>query len=335
MPQANAQMMSLQAAADYLGTGAIEVNEYEPVITDLVRRRSVALQRFKQVPATGQPHRYFEQTAIAQAAFQSTGGQGGSAISPTPASPTRVERSAFIKACVNQSNIALFDKMVTQQQKKFAEVVARDIEDIVSGINVARAAGVWNGNDTSLSTPTTVQYMGLLSQITTQATVASGASIIDGLKAEIAQIMGNPGYVAKPTAIYVNPILGNYLDQEAKGTQMYMNEVEVVAGVKVKALSTQAGDIPVIGDAFLPAATAAAYGFSAPPAGQKNYFAVILMEEMVEMPYVSGESDNPNPMLYQLGLTGNLSGQFVGVMFDAVIAKAATYAHAVVAVQRP
>lgn len=331
----NAQMVSLAAAADYLGTGAIEVNEYEPVITDIVRRRSAALQRVKQVPATGQPHRYFEQTAIAQGAFGNTGGQGGSAISPTPASPTRYERSAFIKAVINQSNIALFDKMVTQQQKKFAEVIARDIEDIVNGINVTRAAALWNGTDTSLSTPTTNQYVGLLTQITTQVTVAPGASIIDGIKSAVASLVGNAGYVVKPSAIYVNPILGDYIDREAKAGQIFLNEVEVVAGVKVKALATQAGDLPIIGDAFLPAATGAAYGFSAPPAGNKNYFAVILMEELVEMPYVSGETDNPNPMLFQLGLTGNLSGQFVGVQFDAVVAKAAGYAHATVAIQRP
>ncbi|KVT86273.1 hypothetical protein WT25_11000 [Burkholderia territorii] len=330
-----AEMMSLKAAADYLGTGAIEVNEYEPVITDIVRRRSVALQRFKQVPATGQPHRYFEQTAIAQAAFSTTGGQGSSAISPSPSSPTRVERSAFIKAVVNQSNIALFDKMVTQQQKKFAEVIARDIEDIISGINVTRAQGVWNGNDTSLTAPTTVQYVGLLSQITTQATIAPGASIIDGLKAEVAALFANPTYVVKPTAIYVNPVLGDYIDREARAGQITLTEIEVTSGVVVKALATQAGVLPLIGDQFLPAASGAAYGFSAPPAGNKNYFAVIITEDMVEMPYVSGETDNPNPMLFQLGLTGNLSGQFVGVMFDAVIAKAATYAHAVVAVQRP
>lgn len=331
----SAQMMSLQAAADYLGTGAVEVNEYEPVILDIVRRRSVALQRFRQVPATGQPHRYFEQTAIAQAAFSTTGGQGSAAISPTPSSPTRVERSAFIKAVVNQSNIALFDKMVTQQQKKFAEVVARDIEDIISGINVTRAQAVWNGNDTSLTSPTTTQYMGLLSQITTQATIAPGSSIIDGLKAEVAALFANQTYVVKPTAIYVNPILGDYIDREARNGQITLTEVEVTSGVVVKALATQAGNLPLIGDQFLPAAAGAAYGFSAPPAGNKNYFAVILMEEMLEMPYVSGETDNPNPLLFQLGLTGNLSGQFVGVMFDSIIAKAASYAHAVVAVQRP
>ena len=330
-----AQMMKFEAAADYLGTGAIEVNDYEDVISDIVRRSSVALQRFKAIPATGQPHRYFDQTAIAQGAFQSTGGQGGSAISPTATGPTRTERPAFIKACVAQSNIALFDKMVTQQQKKFANVVAKDIDDIISGINVARASNLWNGNDTSLSAPTTVQYVGLLTQISTQYQVAVGASIIDGLKFAVAELVGQPGFAPRPSAIYVNPILGNYIDQEAKAGQIFLNEVEVVAGVKVKAISTQAGDLPLIGDAFLPAATAAAYGFSAPPAGNKNYFAVILMEDEVEMPYVSGETDNPNPMLFQLGLTGNLSGQFVGVKFDAVIAKQAAYAHATVAVYRP
>ena len=330
-----AQMMSLSAAADYLGTGAIEVNDYEPVIADIVRRSSVALQRLKNVPATGQPHRYFDQTAVAQASFQSTGGQGGAAIAPTATGPTRTERPAFVKAVVAQSNIALFDKMVTQQQKKFADVIAKDIDDIISGINIARASNIWNGNDTSLSVPTTVQYVGLLTQITTQYQVAVGASIIDGLKFAVAELVGQPGFAPRPSAIYVNPILGNYIDQEAKAGQIFLNEVEVVAGVKVKAISTQAGDLPLIGDAFLPAATAAAYGFSAPPAGNKNYFAVILMEDEVEMPYVSGETDNPNPMLFQLGLTGNLSGQFVGVKFDAVIAKQAAYAHATVAVYRP
>ena len=330
-----AQMMSLQAAADYLGTGAIEVNDYEPVIADIVRRQSVALQRIKDVPATGQPHRYFEQTAIAAAAFGNTGGQGGSAIAPTPTSPTRSERSAFVKAVVNQSNIALFDKLVTQQQKKFAAVIAQDIEDIVNGINVTRASAIWNGTDTSLTTPTTNQYVGLLTQITTQATVASGASIIDGIKSVVAELVGQAGYVVKPTAVYVNPVLGDYIDREAKAQQITMNEEEVAAGVKVKTLSTQAGVLPIVGDAFLPAASGAAYGFGAPPAGLKNYFAVVLMEDMVEMPYVSGESDDPKPMLFQLGLTGNLSGQFVGVKFDCVVAKGAGYAHAVVCVQRP
>jgi len=323
------------ASADYLGTGAVEVNMYEDVIVDIVRRTSVALQRFRDVPATGQPHRYFEQTAIATAAFGNTGGQGGAAIAPSPTGPTRIERSAFVKAITGQTNISLFDKMVTQQQKQFAQVVAQDVEDTLSAIQVTRAQALWSGNDTSLTTPTTLQYVGLLTQITTQATVAPGVSIIDVLKAQVAQMVGNQIYNVRPTAIYLNPVLNDYVDREAKAGNIILDQVEVAVGVTVSALNTQAGKLPLIGEAFLPAATAAAYGFSAPLAGFKNYFAVIVTERLIELPYVSGETQNPNPMLFQLGLTGNLSGQYVGVKFDSVVAKGATYAHVVVCVQRP
>ena len=63
--QMNASFLDLHAAADFLGPGAVEVNRYQTEITDIVRRRGVFGQRIKQVPATGHPSRFFEQTAIA------------------------------------------------------------------------------------------------------------------------------------------------------------------------------------------------------------------------------------------------------------------------------
>ena len=59
-----AQFLDLQAAADFLGPGAVEVNRYQTEIFDIVRRRGVFGQRIRQVPATGHPSRFFEQTAI-------------------------------------------------------------------------------------------------------------------------------------------------------------------------------------------------------------------------------------------------------------------------------
>jgi hypothetical protein len=53
------------------------------------------------------------------------------------------------------------------------------------------------------------------------------------------------------------------------------------------------------------------------------------------MPYISGKTRNPRPRIFQLGLTSSLSGQYVGILFDAVVAKGASYAHSVVALQRP
>lgn len=325
-----AQFMSLSAAADFTGPGAIEVPVFEREITDLVRRTSVTMQRLPQVPATGHPHRYFEQTAIASAAFQDP-----RALNPSTSGPTRAERSVMIKAIAAQTNLSLFDVEVTKQQGQFAQLEAKDIMDIASGIVVTSAQALWNGDDTSLTSPTTQSYVGLLTQITQQSVIAPGASIIDGIKAEVAAMVANPTYVNKPSAIYINPILGDLIDREAKAANITLGTVEVVAGVKVRSIMTQAGELPLISESYLPAATGAAYGFSAPPSGNKNYFAVILQEDMIERPYVSGGDQNPNPRIFQLGLVNDLAGKHVGVLFDAVVAKGASYAHAVVAVQRP
>ena len=60
----NAKFTEIHAAADYLGPGAVEVPMYQSEITDLARRRGAFGQRIKQVPATGHPSRFFEETAI-------------------------------------------------------------------------------------------------------------------------------------------------------------------------------------------------------------------------------------------------------------------------------
>jgi hypothetical protein len=332
MSKVQAQMMDLSAAADYLGTGAIEVPIFEKEIVDMVRRISVSLQRFPQVPATGHPHRYFEQTAIAVATSVDPRN-----ISATASGPIRIERPVFIKAEVAQSNLSLFDKDVTEQQGQFASVVAKDIEDIAAAVQVQRANMVWAGTDTSLVAPTTVQWCGGLTQITQIFTVASGSSIIDGLKTAVATIVANANYAARPTAVYLNPLLGDYIDQEAKASRITLDSVEVVAGVSVAAISTQVGKLPLVGDPYMPTcpASTAQYGFSATPAGLKGYYAAIIMESEVEIPVISGKEFNANPRIFQLGLTGNLAGQFVGVKFDAIVFKGPSYAHAVVQVIRP
>jgi len=59
-----ANFFDIHSAADYIGPGAIEVPLYQTEITDIVRRRGLFGQRIKQVPATGHPSRFFEETAI-------------------------------------------------------------------------------------------------------------------------------------------------------------------------------------------------------------------------------------------------------------------------------
>ena len=327
-------MDRMEAAADFLGNGAIEINRYESEIFDIIRRSSVFLQRVNRKPAMGHPHRYFEQTAIAAAAFTDPRN-----ITPVATGPSRIERSAPVKAIVNQTNLSLFDVEVTKQQGQFAQVEAKDIADILNSVVVTSAGAVWTGTDTSLTVPTTTQYVSALTQITTTGQVVAGASIVDGLKSQVAAMVANVTYVIRPTAIYIDTILGDYLDREAKAAQITFDKVEVTAGVVVRTIQTQAGPIPLVVDPFLSAAITAAgtsaYGFSAVPVGVKGYYAVIVTESDIEMAVISGGDGNLQPRLFQLGLLAGLQGQYVGIVFDNLIVKGATYAHRLVQVLRP
>jgi hypothetical protein len=248
-----------------------------------------------------------------------------------------VERAAFIKAVTAQTNLSLFDVDVTRMQGQFAGLEAKDIEDIVSAIIIAEAPAVWYGTDTSLSSPTTNQYVGLLAQITTQSVIAPGASIIDGVKAQVASLVAQTGFKVKPTGIYLNPLTADLIDREAKAQHIDLHTVNVAAGISVKSLNTVAGDLPLISDPWLTpgAAGVAQFGFAAPAAGNRSHWIVILTESEVEMPTVHGGDGNMNPRIFQLGLISNLTGQYVGVHFNCIIAKAFAYAHAVVQLQRP
>jgi hypothetical protein len=67
--------------------------------------------------------------------------------------------------------------------------------------------------------------------------IAPGASIVDGLKAAVAQMAAPTDFVVKPTGIYLNPILADLIDRESKAQHIELGTV-MVAGVSVKAIST-------------------------------------------------------------------------------------------------
>jgi hypothetical protein len=320
-----ANFLDIHATADYIGPGAIEVPFYQTEITDIVRRNSIFGQRIKQVPATGHPSRYFEETAIP------TPGTSGfvnprSIVAPV-VSPTRIEHSVPLKAIVAQLNYNLFDLELGTQQKQFAYLQAKDLVDTVQGVAVTHDVALWNGNDTSLTTPTTLQYFGVAGQIAAggnTTTIAATASIVDGFKSTIAQMVANSGFAVRPTAIYANPVLLDLIDREMKTDfNVVLETVEITAGFRVKALSTQAGNLPLIPDWSL------AYT-GTPGSGSAVLPAYIVTEDMIEYHWLS----EPNPRIFQLGLPGSLASQYVVVKFGAPVVKGATYAHYQVLVDR-
>src|SRR5512141_2407410 len=110
------KFIDLNAAADFMGPGAVEITRYQTEITDIVRRRGVFGQRIKQVPATGHPSRFFEETAIASPTAANAFVDPRNIVA-TINSPTRVERSVPLKALVSQINYNLFDIEVGNQQR--------------------------------------------------------------------------------------------------------------------------------------------------------------------------------------------------------------------------
>jgi len=316
---------SIKAAADYLAPGAIEVNRYQAEIFDLVRRRFVLGQRINQVPATGQPSRYFEQLQIGTAGFVDP-----RVIAATASQPERVERVVTLKAIVGQINYSLFDVEVNQQQGQFPYLEAKDLTDQVDAVLKQHDLKLWNGNDTDLVVPTTTQYFGISGQIFSATqyggfnqikTIGSSSSLVDGTKTQVAGMVARQDYEVKPSGLYLNPTFADLFDQEAKTVQLYYNEVEVIPGVIVKAIPTQAGLLPMIPDA----------GLTVLPSGSQNqYTGFILSEEFVEYHWLT----SPVPRVFQLGLVGNLAAQFVIVKFGSVVVKGPQYAHAAIQTTR-
>ena len=191
------QFVDLIAAADFLGPGAIEVDRYQTEIFDIVRRRGVFGQRIKQVPATGHPSRFFEETAIASPTAAQAFVDPRNIV-PTVQSPTRVELAVPLKALVSQINYNLFDLEVTAQQSQFAYLQAKDLADAVDGLLRTHDVALWNGTDTSLSAPTTSQYFGAIGQIEAGGNTTDDrertASIVDGIKSTVAQMVSSSSY---------------------------------------------------------------------------------------------------------------------------------------------
>ncbi len=322
----NAKFTEIHAAADYIGPGAVEVPLYQTEITDLVQRRGVFGQRIKQVPATGHPSRYFEETSIPSPAASSGFVDPRNIVAPL-VSPTRVERSVPLKALVAQINYNLFDIELGKQQSQFAYLQAKDLADTVDGVLRTHDIALWNGTDTSLSSPTTAQYYGAAAQIAAggnSITIGTSQSIVDGFKSAIAQMISNTSYGVRPTAIYANPVLLDLIDREMKSEfNVVLNTQKIEGGFTVKMLSTQAGDIPLIPEWTLPYT-------GTPGSGSAVLPAYIVTEDLIEYHWLS----DPNPRIFQLGLPGSLTSQYVVVKFGAPVVKGANYAHYQVLVDR-
>ena len=322
----NATFADIHAAADYIGPGAIEVPLYQTEIFDICRRSSPFGQRIKQVPATGHPSRFFEETAIPNPG--TAGFVNPRSISPTVVSPTRVELSVPLKAIVAQINYNLFDIELGDQQKQFAYLQAKDLVDTVSGVMVAHDVALWNGNDTSLSTPTTTQYMGAAAQIAGRRQLGDRDHIDEDRGHDQDHGCADGGQQRLPCAAH-----GDLCQPGAAGPDRPGDEDRVQRGAEhrpdhrrlPREDAFDAGRRSASDSRLEPAAYT-----GTPGSGTAVLPAYIVTEDLIEYHWLG----DPTPRIFQLGLPNSLTYQYVAVKFGAPVVKGANYAHYQVLVDR-
>jgi hypothetical protein len=320
-----AYSIDVAAATQFQGPGALIVDDFQKEITDCLRRNSILDGRMKYTPATGDISTYYEQNTV----------NGGASVDPrnpsaTPTSNPRTPHGLKVKAMTNQVNFGHYDVVLGQQQAHFTELQAKDLDDMLNGIGLYHARMLWRGTDTNLAAPTTLQYVGLSKQITNTFKVGPSASIVSAIRAKVAAMVASERYVLMPTAIYINPIGHHYLEEEERQaannqTQISNLKKTTVAGLEVLAVMTAAGLLPIIPEPFMPAEV------NTTTPENTDYGIAIVTEPMLEYHYV-GEK---GMYLFELGTTGNLQKQFVGIKYGAPVAKGPSYAHAYGTIERP
>jgi hypothetical protein len=137
-------------------------------------------------------------------------------------------------------------------------------------------------------------------------------------------MLSNSSYGVRPTAIYANPVLLDLIDREMKTEfNVVLNTDNITGGIRVKMLSTQAGDLPLIPDWSLNYT-------GTPGSGSAVLPAYIVTEDLIEYHWLG----DPTPRIFQLGLPNSMTYQYVAVKFGAPVVKGATYAHYQVLVDR-
>jgi hypothetical protein len=118
-------------------------------------------------------------------------------------------------------------------------------------------------------------------------------------------------------------MLLDLIDQEMKTEfNVVLNTDNITGGVRVKMLSTQAGDLPLIPDWSL--------GYTGTIGSGAVLPAYIVTEDLIEYHWLG----DPTPRVFQLGLPSSLTYQYVAVKFGAPVVKGANYAHYQVLVDR-
>lgn len=327
MAVTKSKFITAAAVADYNQSHYIELPKFQNLMVDLLNRNVTIRNRITPVMATGYPSRYWEQTKIAHnAKFVNprTGDNGKYGVDTYDEDYGRVEKAVYLKAITSGIKYSLFDtEVVAQQGDALAKsLLNKDMEDMIVDLLQTSNKGIWTGAATAVDDSTSVEYCGLVTQITDAVTVANpysfatgtGEFVTDTIRTKMASNLASTKYIGMPTAIYANPLTIDYLSRaELKRPGFAVNQsadkMDLGNGFVVNTIRTQAGYLPLIPDNYIP--------FD--PSNKKHTLYVV-NEKLIERHYLT----NAEPRIFKMGLTKGLLDEYVAVMFDAIVAKGAS-----------
>lgn len=320
MSNTNAFAINAANVADYNTSHYIELPVFQPGMLDELRRDFTILQRITTTPATGHPSRYWEQTKLPQntGAIDVRGGSTGyTGYSKNTLDEDygRVEKSLLLKAYASRIKFTLFDQELVRQQETMEFLLNKDLNDMMTQFYRKKNQDIWTGAAETVMDSTKPEYCGLLTQIgTPKATIAAAdttTKISTVIRNQIAKQVADTNYNYKVTAIYANPLSIDLLENEliAENPSYRINSYrEIVPGVSVPSIRTQAGELPIIPDPYVPVvdnSTSVTHRF------------VIMDEKMVERHYLT----TAEPRIFKMSQNENLIDDYIALGFDGVVLK--------------
>jgi len=301
----------------------IHLAVFEDTIYDYLRRDVSIYNWVPSYEATGQPTLYMEQTKNpANEQFSSPTTLAYKTIDDDYG---RVPKSAMIKCITSKFSFPFFNTLVSRQQGVLPDFVLKDIEDWAWSFKRFVNKKLYYGTDTDLATPTTLEYMGIMTQLTNtpvRTKAETTVNITDILSTEIAKMESDTVNItgqAADLAFFMNPVTMNMWVQQEKSlsSNFRIETATVIPGFDIPAIRTAKGLIPVVSDPFIDIADNTANG-------SYDHPILLLNKRLIERRYV-GTAD---PMVFDYNMGNDqLSSDKLAVLFDNVIVRNAANGH--------
>lgn len=245
------------------------VNEFDHDLKDYMNRNFPLGFKIRATESSGFPHAWNEQRAIPHNTINADprigSGEQGKPDYTIKNFDENYGRDNWQQALprLHMTGIRFdfFNRKMEEHYGSFnQDLIAKDISDMFVDYTKTVNNEFWNGSATSLMDTTSWEYMGVIKQIEQNAdnvsAVPDGDTIADALRTRIAKAAAQTKWLGAPDVLAMNPVTYDLLcREEAKNTNgLYSIQIttQIVPGIDVPAIRTQAGTLPVVLTPFIP-----------------------------------------------------------------------------------